>query len=415
MNKLWLVAANEFRRNVFKKSFIFALLSVPLIMAGSVGLGFLMNALMTNKAPVGYVDHAGVLDGAVAPPASRFQTPVSFIAFETEDEARAALEAEDVQAYYVLPPDYLSTSQVALFYLKEPGDNARSQFFEFMQINLLEGQPDDIALRIVQGSEISTRTADGSREFLASGPTLGQVLPVALSMAFVFLLLMNSSYMIEAVVEEKENRTIEVLATSVSMTQMIVGKIAGIIAVSLVLFLVWALVGVIAVAIAATAFDLRWFQNLSVEWGSLLAIVAVLLPSYVLSTALMVAAGSTVNSVQEGQSMTGIMSILYMIPLYTLVMIGEKPGGTFATVLTLLPFTSLMTLGARLLFYVVPLWQIIVAVVVQTLSAAGALWLASRAFRLGMLRYGQRLRLGEILARVSAAPAKPAAAQGGQP
>ena len=60
MSKLWLVALNEFKRNVFKKSFILALLSVPLMIGFTVGLGLIMISLEENDAPVGYVDHAGL-------------------------------------------------------------------------------------------------------------------------------------------------------------------------------------------------------------------------------------------------------------------------------------------------------------------------------------------------------------------
>jgi ABC-type Na+ efflux pump permease subunit len=72
-------------------------------------------------------------------------------------------------------------------------------------------------------------------------------------------------------------------------------------------------------------------------------------------------------------------------------------------VLTLLPFTSLMTVGFRSLFSVVPVWQVAASASIQTACAVGALWLAGRAFHLGMLRYGQRLRIGELLGRVRAA------------
>jgi ABC-2 type transport system permease protein len=96
--------------------------------------------------------------------------------------------------------------------------------------------------------------------------------------------------------------------------------------------------------------------------------------------------------------------MLFMIPIYALVIIGETPDATPSVVLSLLPFTSLMTVGLRSLFSVVPWWQVATSVAIQTTCAAGALWLAARAFRLGMLRYGQRLRIGEIFGKERAAP-----------
>ena len=88
--------------------------------------------------------------------------------------------------------------------------------------------------------------------------------------------------------------------------------------------------------------------------------------------------------------------MLHMIPLYLLVILIESPNGTLSVLLSVLPFTSLLTVGFRSMFAVIPFWQIGVCVAIQTLCALGALWLAASVFRLGMLRYGQRLKLGEI-------------------
>jgi len=137
MSKLWLVALNEYKRNVFKKSFILALLSVPLMVGFTVGLGLIMTSLEENDAPVGYVDYAGFLENPLPAPVDRSDKPIEFIPYKTESEARQALEAEEIQAYYVLASDFGETSQVELLYLKEPGRNATQQFYDFIQINLL--------------------------------------------------------------------------------------------------------------------------------------------------------------------------------------------------------------------------------------------------------------------------------------
>jgi ABC-2 type transport system permease protein len=242
------------------------------------------------------------------------------------------------------------------------------------------------------------RSPDGSREF-QGGPTLGAVLPVLLSIAFVFLLLMSSGYLMQAVVDEKENRTMEVLMTSISPMQLIGGKVLGIAAIGLTQLAAWILVGVVAVALGSNVLGIEWFRNPSLDWGPILAVVAIAIPSYVLACAIMFTVGSTIAQDQEGQQIGVLIFMLYMIPLYALVIIGETPDATPSVVLTLLPFTSMLTTGLRSLFSVVPWWQIAASFAIQAACAAGALWLASRAFRLGMLRYGQRLRIGELLGR----------------
>lgn len=396
MSKLWLIALNEFKRNVFKKSFIFALLSVPLVIGFFVGLGLIMTSLEKNNAPVGYVDHAGILVNPLPAPVGRSEKPIEFILFESESEAREALEAEKIQAYYVIAPDYDETSQIELFYLKEPGSNATRQFYDFIQINLLREQPPEVANRATVRSEVTIRSPDGSLEFPAGGPTLEHFMPMLISVAFVFLLMMSSGYLMAGVVDEKQNRTMEVLMTSISPTQFIVGKVLGIVAISLTQLATWVLVGVLAVVVGGDVLALEFFQTADIEWGTILRIIAIAIPAYVLASALLFALGATVAEAQEGQSLGGIFFMLHMIPLYLLGILIENPNGILSVVLSFLPFTSLLTVGFRSMFAVLPSWQIAISVAIQTFCAFGAMWLAAFLFRLGMLRYGQRLRFSEI-------------------
>ncbi len=397
MSKLWLVALNEYKRNVFKKSFILALLSVPLMVGFTVGLGLIMTSLEENDAPVGYVDHAGFLENPLPAPVDPSDKPIEFIPYETESEARQALEAEEIQAYYILASDFGETSQVELLYLKEPGRNATQQFYDFIQINLLREQPPEVARRVTVRSEVTIRSPDGSLEFPAGGPTLENFLPMLIGVAFVFLLMMSSGYLMAGVVEEKENRVMEVLVTSVSPTQLIVGKVLGIVAISLTQLAVWSLVGILAVIVGGDVLGVEWFQNPSINWGTILNMIAIAVPAYVLASALMFALGATIAEAQESQSLSAIFFMLHMIPLYLLVILIENPNGTISVMLSLLPFTSILTVGFRSMFAVIPMWQIALSVAFQTLCALGALWLASFVFRLGMLRYGQRLKLAEII------------------
>jgi ABC-2 type transport system permease protein len=405
MSKLWLVALYEYRRTVFKKSFILALLSVPLMISLNIGVGLLMESLENDNAPVGYIDHAGLLaDPIPAPVAGSRAGPersrrelVEFTPFQTEDGARAALEAKDIQAYYIVAADYAETSQIDLVYLKKPGRNATRQFYDFIQINLLSDQPPDIARRAALISDnVIVRSLDGSRQLPGGGPTFGIIMPLLISIAFLVLLVMSSGYLMQAVADEKENRAMEVLITSISPTQFIGGKVLGIVAISFTQLVAWTAVTVLGIIVARSA-GIEWFQNLDLDWNTIWATVAVGIPAYVLASALMTAIGAIVTLSQEGQSIGGMFFILHMIPCYLAWALIKTPNAPLPIVLSLLPFTALMTISLRNIFVVVPAWQVAVSAAVQTMCAVGAIWLAGRAFRLGMLRYGQRLRWRELL------------------
>ena len=177
MNKLFKVAWHEYRRNVFRRSFILALVSVPLMTAISVGSGFLIGSLEDNDAPVGYVDHAGVFMAAIEQPI-RSGDPIEFISYATEEAGREALENESIQALFILAEDYYDSHQVDLIYLDEPGENAVRQFYDFLQINLLSDLPPEIAYRAAGGGRIDVRSLDGRREVPSAGPPFGLLMPL---------------------------------------------------------------------------------------------------------------------------------------------------------------------------------------------------------------------------------------------
>jgi ABC-2 type transport system permease protein len=400
MNKIWAVALYEYKRNVFKRSFLLVLLSIPLMIGFNIALGIFMESAGRNTTPVGYVDQAGLLDEPVLPD-GREKNAVELIPYDTEEEALVDLEAGLLQAYYVLPGDYFATKQIELKYLEEPGANATSYFYDFVRLNLLRGQPPEVVAVATGETSISIRSADGSR-FLPGGEvTVGMVLPPIIGIVFAVLLIMSSSYVMQAVADEKENRTMEVLVTSVSPAKLIGGKILGVVAISLTQIVVWTAFAVVGVVLAGNA-GIEFFQDLDIEWGSILVTLGVALPAYVTSAGLMAAIGATVTSVQEGQSVGAIFFVLHMLPTYVAVAVVETPNAALPVALTFTPFTALMTVGMRQLFTTLPLWQVACAICLQVVYALGALALAGRALRLGMLRYGQRLSVRELLGRVRA-------------
>ena len=319
--------------------------------------------------------------------------------FETDAQARAALEAEEIQAYFVLGADYLTSGELKLTFLKDISQNARSNFFDFLQFHLMQGIPTPIVERIIFGTDMTVTTPDGGRSYPDGGPPFSVALPLIVSAAFVFLLMMSAGYAMGAVAGERESRTMEVLITSVSPGTLVRGKLLGIFGISLTLLVCWGLIGAGAFVLGREVFDLRWFREAGIDWGGLAAVMLVALPNYVMAIALMVMVGSTVAEMQEGQALSGLFILVFFLPIYAITLIGGHPQGIFSIVLSMLPFTSLMTTGLRNLVTVIPTNQVLLSFIVQAVFAALAIWFAGRAFRLGMLRYGQRIRLKELLPR----------------
>ena len=127
--------------------------------------------------------------------------------------------------------------------------------------------------------------------------------------------------------------------------------------------------------------------------------LVILLPTFVMVSAFMALIGATVSEAREGQQMIGLISLPIWIPYMLIGLIMENPNSPLTVGLSLFPLTSALTMLIRQGVTIIPGWQIAVSAIILVLSAAGAIWLAGRAFRLGMLRYGKRLAWREIFTR----------------
>jgi ABC-2 type transport system permease protein len=214
---------------------------------------------------------------------------------------------------------------------------------------------------------------------------------------FVIAMFTSGGYLMQAVVEEKENRTMEVIITSVSPNQFMAGKIIADTCVGLTQILAWILMIVIPILLARGSFQI--LQGIQISSQTMAVLLFTMLPSFVLVAALMATIGATVTEAREGQQMTGLISLPIWIPyLLTGVLIGS-PNSPISITLSMLPLTAPTAMLVRDGMTILPIWQIALCAVIQILCAVGAIWLAGRAFRLGMLRYGKRLAWRELFIR----------------
>jgi ABC-2 type transport system permease protein len=402
MSRLWLIAANTYSRQVLQKGFLASLLSVPLIVVLTIGLVYFMAEMQEDRRPVGYVDNAAILVKALTPAQGTDDAPIAMIPFATTDAARKALVADDIQAYYVLPADYRQTGQVEVVYKKSSGGAAAAQFQNFVRFNLLADEPEAVALRIAAGVSVTIRRPDDAREYPDSA-SLADVAPIFvilfMALGFIMLIGLNPGQPMLAVAEEKENRTMEMMVTSVSPNTLIAGKVVGTVAIAGTLAGGWVALIVATVVLAVRVLNVSWLQGIHLAPSAILFPASLYVPLYVVLAALMTAVGSTVVDSHEAQQLSFIFIVPLMLPFYVLQPVMEDSNGLLAIILSLFPLSAPTVLPLRAYIQPVPAWQIGLSVILLILSALGAIWLAGRAFHLGMLRYGQRLSWREVLGR----------------
>jgi ABC-2 type transport system permease protein len=400
MNKTWRVGLHEYTRHVLRRRFLFALLSMPIIIALMIGLILMVIFIESDPTPIGYMDQSGLLRNPVtAIPPKWPERTAPMVAFQDEDKAKAALQDGELQAYFVLSKDYPQDGQARLIFYKMPKGSSYTQFYNFLAANLLANQSEDVARRITEGNELIIKSVDGNRE-ISQTHWMNILLPFFAGIIFIIAIATSSGYLMQAVVEEKENRTMEMIVTSVSPEQFMNGKIIADIAIGLTQILCWTIFIILVIFIGGNYIE--GLQGISFSPDAAWLAVAVLVPAFIMVCALMAAVGSVVTESSEAQQMSGLFMMPIWIPFVLLQPIMENPNGTLAIILSFFPLTAPLTMILRSGFAIIPSWQIVTCIVILVLSAIGSLWLAGRTFRLGMLRYGKRLRWREIFNRKGA-------------
>jgi len=396
MRKLWLVAKHEYLKRVRKRTFLLAVLGFPLLMVAIGAVAALVAIRGGDSRPTGYVDHAGLLNpevlSALQDARERFPEYISFV---DEAVAQASLEAGDIQSFYVIPEDYIVSKELRSVYAEnDPSEFISDRFGDYIQASLIVQQPPAVRERLSTGYSLIIRSSDGRRE-LSEGNVFDIALPFIIAMFMFFAIAGIGGYMLEAVIQEKENRTMEILTTSVSPFQLMGGKALGLMCVSLTQILVWAIALAIGVVVGARYVEA--LQNINVPWDMLVVAVLYFIPTFALIAGMMISIGATVTEMQQGQQISGMLNMLFMLPVFFGALIVTNQGSPLLVALTLFPTTAFLTILLRWSTSVIPLWQLAVSWIVLVGSAGGTVWLAGKILRMGMLRYGQRLRLKAII------------------
>lgn len=398
MRNFWLIAKHEYRKRVSKRSFLLATLGVPLLMAIIIGASIFFTVANQNDLPLGYVDQAGFLNATVLPKTSVRGDAVVLQAFPDEISARNALEQKEIQAFYVVPPDYLRTQQLELYYWNDvPKDTVREQFGQFLRANLVANLPAQVQNRLIEGPSVAVSTLDGARQ-IGSGNIVNVILPFLAAILFFFTVMTSAGYLLQVVADEKENRTMEILITSLSPEQLIGGKAIGLMAVSLTQLGIWLLA--IAVGLIMGARFLEPLGMVRIPWAFLLVVILYFLPAYALIAAMMTAIGGAVTEMRQGQQVAGILNLLFILPVLLSSLVFTNPDSPVLVFFTLFPTTSFVTVMLRWATSVIPFWQLAASWLLLVASAVLGLWASARIFRAGMLRYGQSLDLRTALSAV---------------
>jgi len=388
--KSLVVAKFEFVKTVRRKGFILGTLGLPLLLLVVIGLSVYTGAGIGTAAEnqtFGYVDAAGFV-----------QAEPGFVPYPDIGAGKAALVKGDIHSLIVIPSDYHKTGTLTVYTMDNSliGSTGSSRsVLEYMSKNLLryENVSDETAQKILSPTSPSVIVLDEAGNPKGEPEIAGFILPFAMTMVLALGILTSSGYLMQGIGEEKESRRGEFLLSHCSAEELLAGKIIGYAGVSLLQIMVWVAIGLAVIAASPLA---ALFSGLQVTWLVCLAVIYFILGYFLFSVSIACAA-SLAPSVREAQQVSAIFSMFAVFPLIFLQFLLADPNSPAMQVLTYFPYTAPFIAMVRLTLVNVPLYQIIVSVAILVLSIAVLTKLAARIFRMGMLTYGKRAGLADVL------------------
>ena len=244
----------------------------------------------------------------------------------------------------------------------------------------------------------------GKVEEVDETDTIRQWAPVAFLYLLWISVFMSSQMLLTNTIEEKSNRIIEVLLSSVSPIQLMVGKISGIAASGLILVGSWMTMFYVGTKYlpgllgAPPSFDL---SALATDPTYVVSFIVYFLLGYLLYASLLVAIGSVVNTLKEAQNLMGPITLMLMVPLIVMIPIGKDPNGTLAKVMSYIPLFTPFTMMNRAAGPPT-LFEYVTTSILLVVSVGVAMWAAAKVFRIGVLLTGKPPKVREILRWIKA-------------
>ena len=395
-----IVFTEEFRRAIQRRVWLIITALVPAILLFLLIAVPVVRSLAGDDdepAPIGYVDVSGELVD-FGPPDSSSSAPPDLIRFPDRETGLAALISDDseIEHLFVVAEDFLETGNVEWLSTKSGGRSNRNRFSSFLTLSLIADRLDPSLLnRVVAGADYERVRVDEDGSVAPEDDALNQFLiPALFTALLMFSILIGASALLESVSEEKENRMVEVLLTSVAPLSLMAGKILALGTASLVQIIVWiASIAIIGPQIIDQIPDATKLEidplNLAYTWLFFLA-------GYFLFSVILAGVGSATTSAKEAGPITAMITIPLGIPLWFSNVILNDPEGGVARVLSFIPITAPTTMMLRIGSGDVSNAETLVSLVVTLAAGVAMLFASSRVFRAGMLLYGQRMTLRSV-------------------
>lgn len=432
MNKIWLIAEREFMTRVRKRSFIIMSILGPILFAALIVVPVWIGKESVESITIEVVDESKLFENKL-----KESENLKFIYSRLSiDEAKKNFsqpasknEVRKVDGILYIPAMNLETPK-GIIYFSEKSLSASTQSDiektlaqEIENQKLLRSGIDKNVLESIR-TKVNISTINLSQQGEKKSSSLAATLVgyIAAFLIYMFIFLYGSQVM-RGVIEEKTNRIVEVIISSIKPFELMMGKILGIAGVALTQFLIWVVLSMVVTAVVSSVFNLDAASSQAMInpdaqipdalqqnnpareiWGEIFSLNIPLIVAafgfyflfgYLMYGALFGAIGSAVDNETDSQQFIFPVTIPLIISIVMISAVLNNPNGTLAFWFSIIPLTSPVIMMVRLPFIGFS-WELILSMGLLFLGFIGATWVAGRIYRVGILMYGKKPSFKEL-------------------
>ncbi|KAB3531572.1 ABC transporter permease [Alkaliphilus serpentinus] len=385
------VASWEIKKNLTNKSFLISIILTPLMMIIFGGLPSLLSMLEFNQVHTLYVrDEIGIYQELEA---SFNEEEIKVLQYDgtIEDLRKEGKKART--SYLELNEEAMASNRINLYTLDDAKPNTSSieaavnQIIENRKMSDL-GLSNQQIQELREGYSLNIINAEGEKEDF-----MRKIIPAIFAAIIYFSIFISGSMTFQSATQEKKDKMVEVLMSSVTPRDLMQGKIIGCFVLGMIQVLVWLAVGI---PIAYYLFDIPVFQLLAIKELPIMLLFALL--GYLLYFSMFVSLGSTIEDPASAGNFQGMIFILPMLPFMFFGPILANPHGIVAKIGTYFPFSTPGVMLVRItLANQVPAIEIILSLLILCVTTYFVMKLAGKLFKTAILMYGKNATPQEIM------------------
>lgn len=432
MNKIGIIIAREFNERVRKKSFIITTILMPILMLGLMAAPSLMMIFAKGDTKtLMVVDNSGMI-------APQLEGNDEIIFKPTDMTLEQAREDTDIFGVLWIGENIVADPTQVKLYTNSSSSMSLEESIAAQIEKIIERERlkryeivglEEILKNLQASISLTTYRNDQSAAGVdeqATSSMVSYLLGLVLGMMLYMFLMIYGSMVMTSVIEEKGSRVLDVLVSSVSPFQLMLGKVLGVASVAVTQIAIW---GVLVCGVGATLLpaimpedmmqSMQAVQagsitlaeaNMDAETMSILSIATdipslvmmfvwlllFLLGGFLFYSAMFAAVGSAVDSIQDANQLQTPITVPIILALILAMSVFNDPNSSLAFWGSVIPFTSPVVMMARIPFDI-PQWQIILSLVLLYISVAGMAWVAGKIYRVGIFMHGKKPSFKEIL------------------